>query len=254
ATEALRVLAEMTRTLDAEVAAICERLRFETYDLEKSVFEAVYKLDKLERIGLYVLINVDPQTTDAAARELARRCIAGGADALQLRAKNLSDRRFLSLAESFIDVCRTNGALGIINDRADIAALAQADGVHLGQDEILPKSARILLKRPMLIGGSTHAINELNEAVTAGYDYVGVGPAFASPTKPGLTPAGLGYIRQAVQRLASTSIRPVAIGGINAQNLPAVLETGIRAVAVASAILDNPEKQCRQLKAIIVRS
>ena len=254
ATEALRVLAEMTRTLDAEVAAICERLRFETYDLEKSVFEAAYKLDKLERIGLYVLINVDPQTTDAAARELARRCIAGGADALQLRAKNLSDRRFLSLAESFIDVCRTNGALGIINDRADIAALAQADGVHLGQDEILPKSARILLKRPMLIGGSTHAINELNEAVTADYDYVGVGPAFASPTKPGLTPAGLGYIRQAVQRLASTSIRPVAIGGINAQNLPAVLETGIRAVAVASAILDNPEKQCRQLKAIIVRS
>ena len=97
--------------------------------------------------------------------------------------------------------------------------MAEADGVHLGQDEIPPAAARGLLKRPMLLGGSTHSIKELREAIDAAYDYVGLGPAFASPTKPYLKPAGLDYIRQAVNLLDTTTIRPVAIGGITPENL-----------------------------------
>lgn len=253
ASEALRVLAEMSQTLDPAVATGCERVRFEVYDLEKAVFQAVSKQNKLERIGLYVLINVDPHTPDAVALDLARHCIAGGADALQLRAKGISDRRFLTLAETFIEGCKKDGVVGIINDRTDIAVLAEADGVHLGQDEIPPAAARGLLKRPMLLGGSTHSIKELREAIDAAYDYVGLGPAFASPTKPYLKPAGLDYIRQAVNLLDTTTIRPVAIGGITPENLPQVLQTGIKAVAVGAAVLDNPQARCREFKKILAQ-
>lgn len=251
ASEGLRTLAEMIQTIDADSAAVCEQLRFGVYDLEKAVFVAAFKRDKLERIRLYVLINVGPETTDATVLEKARRCIAGGADALQLRAKGISDRRFLVLGEAFAGVCKTDGVVGIINDRVDIAVLSEADGVHLGQNELSPQAARTLLKRPILMGGSTHSAGELREAIAAGFDYVGVGPAFASVTKPGLKTAGLEYVRQAVGMLAGTGIRPVAIGGIGLENLPAVLETGIEAVAVSAAVSNEPETVCQRLKKIL---
>ena len=251
--EALRVLAETTQTLNTDVASICEQLRFGVYDLEKAVFLAAFKRDKLAQIRLYVLINVDPQTTDTKALELAQKCIAGGADALQLRPKGITDKRFLMLAERFITLCRTNGAVGIINDRTDIARLADADGIHLGQDELAPQTARTLLKRPMLIGGSTHSIDELQQAIADGFDYVGVGPAFPSLTKPALKTAGLDYIQQAVKILAGTNIFPVAIGGITPENLLSVLQTGIRAVAVSAAIATDPQTACRKLKNILTQ-
>lgn len=251
--EALRVLAETTQTLSAEVAAVCEQLRFGVYDLEKAVFLAAFKRDKLEHIRLYVLINVDPQTSDAHALDLAQKCIAGGADALQLRAKGISDKRFLGLAEAFVRLCQTNKAVGIINDRVDIARLADADGVHLGQEELPLLAARKLLKRPMLFGGSTHSVSELQDAITAGFDYVGVGPAYASATKPGLPIVGLGYVRQAVGMLAGTGIKPIAIGGIGPENLLAILETGIQAVAVSAAVSEEPETACQKLKNILVK-
>ncbi|NLW83385.1 MAG: thiamine phosphate synthase [Phycisphaerae bacterium] len=251
ASEGLRVLAEMTQTINGDVATVCEQLRFEVYGLEKAVFTATFKQDRLERIRLYVLVNVEPDTTDAAALELARRCIAGGADALQLRAKGVSDRRFMTLAGDFVQICKTGGAVSIINDRTDIAVLSDADGVHLGQDELHPKLARTLQKKPMLTGGSTHSLDELHTAMEDGFDYVGVGPAFASPSKPNLKTAGLDYVRQAVKELKGSGIVPVAIGGIGPENLKQVLETGVKAVAVASAVIAEPEKMCRQIKEML---
>ena len=253
ASEGLRVLAETTQTVDAEVAAVCEQLRFGVYDLEKAVLTAAFKRDKLERIRLYVLINAGPQLTDKAVLELARRCIAGGADALQLRSKGISDRRYLSLAGDFMQVCKTGGAVGIINDRADVAVLADADGVHLGQDDFLPEAARTMMKKPILVGGSTHSAEELQAAIALEYDYVGVGPAFVSTTKPGLKMAGLEYLRQATAQLEGTAILPVAIGGIRPENLLSVMETGIRTVAVSAAVTDAPEATCRRLKDILVK-
>ena len=253
ASEGLRVLAEMTHTINGDVAAVCEQLRFGVYDLEKAVFVVAFRRDKLEQIHLYVLINVGTETSDAAALEFAKRCIAGGADALQLRAKGISDRRFLTLAAAFSGLCKTGGAVGIINDRVDMAVLSDADGVHLGQDELLPETARTLLKRPILVGGSTHSVGELRDAIAAGFDYVGVGPAFASQTKPGLKAAGLEYVQQAVEMLRGTGIRPVAIGGIGPENLAAVLKTGVEAVAVGASVAEEPEATCRQLKDMFVK-
>jgi len=251
ASEALRVLAETTQTQNAEVAAVCEQVRFGVYDLEKAVFVAAFKRDKLDRIRLYVLVNADTNTPDATVLEQTRRCIAGGADAVQLRAKGIPDHRFLELAKAFVAACASGDAVSIINDRADIAVLAAADGAHLGQDELPPQAARILEKRPLLLGGSTHSAAELEAAIEAGFDYVGVGPCFASPTKPHLTPAGLDYARLAVRRLAGTGIRPVAIGGITETNIADILKTGIEAVAVSSAVLKDPENACRRLKNIL---
>ncbi len=252
ASEALRVLAETTQTVNAEVAAVCEHVRFGVYDLEKAVFVAVFKRDKLDCIRLYVLVNADIDTPDTAVLELTRRCIAGGADAVQLRAKGIPDHRFLELAKEFVAACAAGGTVSIINDRADIAVLSGADGVHLGQDELPPQAARTLEKRPLLIGGSTHSAAELEAATEAGFDYVGVGPCFASLTKPHLTPAGLEYTRLAAVRLAGTGIRPIAIGGITEANLPVVLKTGIEAIAVSSAVLEDPENACRKLKNILM--
>jgi thiamine-phosphate pyrophosphorylase len=252
ASEGLRVLAETIQTVDVEAAAVCEEIRFEVYDFEKGVFIAAFKRDRLERMRLYVLINVGTETTDAAALELTKRCIAGGADALQLRAKGISDRRYLDLAGAFVGICKTDGAVGIVNDRVDIAVLADADGVHLGQGELSPGAARAIQKKPILIGGSTHSVEELEGAIAEGFDYAGVGPAFASSTKPGLKTAGLGYVRQAVEMLEGTGILPIAIGGIGPENLPTVLETGVKSVAVSASVLDNPEFVCRQMKDILV--
>jgi thiamine-phosphate pyrophosphorylase len=250
ASEALRALAEACQPIDSEASAVMEQLRFGVYALEKETALSGHIRAKFEPVRLYVLINAGPDTDTPGLLSLVRQCIAGGADALQLRAKNLDDKPLLALAHQFVRVCRDSGALSIINDRADIAILAQADGVHLGQNEIPVSDARTLARRPLIIGGSTHNLDELREAITAGYDYVGVGPAFASQTKPDVQVAGPKYLKDAAETLSESGILPVAIGGIDEHNITQVITAGIRCVAVSSCICrcPNPQAYCKTLK------
>ena len=250
ASEALRALAESTQTIDPAIAAMMEKIRFEVYALEKkSVLYACSK-HKLESVRLYVLINATVQTDERKALNLVKTCIDNGADCLQLRAKDLCDSSLLDLARKFTALCKETSVVSIINDRADIAVLADADGVHLGQNEVGVSCARQLAKRPLIVGVSTHNLDELRCAIDSGCDYVGIGPAFASPTKPELNVSGLDYLKQAIPILEQSGIFHVAIGGIDLKNIPALVEIGVRAVAISSAISHskNPADSCNTLK------
>lgn len=247
--EALRVLAEFSQAADPAASAQFEAIRFDGYSLEKDIASR-FPAARFRQVRLYVLLTATPDREAADILKLAEAIARGGADAIQLRAKGLNDRQLCKLSGRFVEVCREHGALSIINDRADIAALCGADGLHLGQDDLAVADARRLLLKPALVGLSTHNPSELRDAIDQQADYVGIGPMFPSRTKPGLKQSGLDYARTALEMLKPTGIGHVAIGGIELDNLDPLFEAGIRAVAVGAAIcLDsNPQKQTRMFK------
>ncbi len=252
-TEALRALAEMAQMEDKAVADAVERLRYEAYTLEKDIVLFSEPVEKFHRVRLYVIIT---SNLPAEALALASKCATGGADCLQLRAKDIPDDRLFALAVEFVEICREMGALSIINDRADVAAVAGADGVHLGQHDLPVEQVRRLQLAPLIIGKSTHSLHELEAALGALPSYVSLGPAFATPTKPGIEIAGTGYVRQGLQKLAETGISHVAIGGITLDNVEQVIAAGAQRVAVCSTVTKaiDAADACRRLKDRIVET
>jgi thiamine-phosphate pyrophosphorylase len=175
------------------------------------------------------------------------RAVAGGVDIVQLREKSLSDRELLARARSVRSWTRKAGALFIVNDRPDIARLAEADGVHLGQDDLTVKDARKIIGADALIGMSTHNLEQVRQAVLDGADYLGIGPVFPSNTKTFEHFPGLEFISQAA---AETSLPSFALGGIGPANIEKVVKAGARRVAVGAAIAtaDDPEQVSRMLR------
>ncbi len=246
-TESLRSLAEMAQTLNPEVAQTIEKLRFSAYTLEKNIVLFVDAAEKFKSVRLYVIIS---NATPADVFSLTRQCVSGGADSIQLRAKNIEDDKLFALACEFVKVCKEGGALAIINDRVDIAVAASADGIHLGQDDLPIEQVRKLQQAPLIIGKSTHSIEQLHSACNELPTYVSLGPVFSTGTKPGVKPVGLDYVKQAVMELADTGIGHVAIGGITLDNVGDVLKAGAKTIAVCSAVTEaaDPTAACRALK------
>jgi len=251
-TEALRVLAEVIHAQDPAVAQTIEAIRYEAYSLERDIGMLALPRRVFGKVALYVVIS-----SNLPAEVLPRtaQCIAGGADCVQLRCKHLPDRPLLALAREFVRMCRDSGVVSIINDRVDLAVASDAHGVHLGSEDLPVGVARGLAHRPLIIGATTHTMEDLERTCKEGPTYVAIGPVFATPTKPDLTPAGLGYVRQAVGRLAGTGISHVAIGGITVENIDQVLQAGARTIAVCSAIMaaSDPTAVCRRLKERLAR-
>lgn len=241
--EALRVLEEFGRLEEPQLAAEAAAIRYRLYDLEVELLQATSQAaaesegnrrrERLQACRLYLITRPVPQLERVVAAALE-----AGVRLVQYRAKEASDRSRLAEALALRRLCSEHGALFIVNDRIDLALAVDADGVHLGQDDLPPQLARQLLGPERLIGRSTHAIEQLRQAVADGCDYVGVGPVNATPTKPGRTPVGLDYVRQAA---AEAPIPWYAIGGIDAGNLAAVLQAGASHVAVVRAITDAPD-------------
>jgi thiamine-phosphate pyrophosphorylase len=252
-TEALRALGEMAQIVEPSSARTFEELRFAAYTLEKEIAVFSNTVEKFRHVRLYVVISSD---SPASVVSLTRRCIAGGADCIQLRAKALDDAALFALADEFTEICRKVGVLSIINDRIDIAAAVDANGVHLGQDDLPVEQARRLQFKPLIIGKSTRSIQQLSAACQERPTYVALGPIFATPTKPALKPVGLDYVRRATEFLSNTAIASVAVGGIKLENIGGVLDAGAQAVAVCSAVIeaDDPAEVCRALKNKITAS
>ena len=147
-------------------------------------------------------------------------------------------------------VCKAAGVSSIINDRVDIAVAASADGVHLGQNDFSPEYARKLQLVPLVIGKSTHSLDQLRAACQECPAYVSLGPVFATGTKPTAEVVGPDYVKQATEILADTGIGHVAIGGITLDNVGEVLSAGARAIGVCSAVTEaaDPVAACRALK------
>jgi thiamine-phosphate pyrophosphorylase len=153
-------------------------------------------------------------------------------------------------AKEFVKICKDNNVLSIINDRVDIAAAADADGVHIGLSDLPIEQVRQLQLKPLIIGCTTHSIDELQNAVKKMPTYVSLGPVFATGTKPDVKPVGLEYVGQGTKFLKDTGIYHVAIGGIDNENIQQVLDAGAKTIAVCAAVTkaSNPADACRQLK------
>ena len=252
--EALRALSETIQTFDPAMSQLIEELRFNAYTLEKDIILADSAAEKLKNTRLYILITAAPDDTDSKLLDLASACAHGGADCIQLRPKGLTDNRIFALAASLSTICSENRIISIINDRTDIAIAAGADGVHLGQTDLPINQARKLQTKPMIFGLSTHSTDQLNNAIEKNADYIALGPVFPTQTKPNQPTAGLQYITAATRTLKNTGIANLAIGGITLENLDSVMKTGIRTIAVCSAVTNakNPKAQCQRFKDIIL--
>lgn len=250
-TEALRAIAESVSVIDSKIAGEIEKLRYDCYTLEKDISLQGFPAIKFSRTRLYCIITAQDGID---VLKIAKDCIAGGADCLQLRAKNIADCELLPLAREFVDICKQNNIISIINDRADIAVAANADGVHLGQDDLPAGDVRKLQLKPLIIGISTHSIDELEKAVEQRPHYVGLGSVFSTTTKQ-VEVCGLEYVSRAVKFLKDKSIETVAIGGITFENVEKVLKAGAKRIAVSSCVCQakSPESACKKLKETIAK-
>ncbi|HXK84903.1 MAG TPA: thiamine phosphate synthase [Phycisphaerae bacterium] len=178
--------------------------------------------------------------------QVAAAAIAGGADCIQLREKSLDAGELLARARRLRELCHQHGVLFIVNDRPDLAVLADADGVHLGQTDLSLKDARRIVGPDRLIGLSTHTPEQLREAIAAAPDYIAVGPMFDSATKPQDHIAGPDLLALAVRE---TRIPIVPIGGITAANAGILVQAGARRLCVCSAVIGaaDPKMAAREL-------
>jgi thiamine-phosphate pyrophosphorylase len=179
-----------------------------------------------------------------APLDLARAYLDGGARLLQLRAKHLPSGPFLDLCDALVQTAVPYRASIIVNDRADLAALARAAGVHVGQEDLAPADARGLLGPAAIVGFSTHTAAQIDAALREPITYLAVGPVFGTTTKDtGYSAVGLGLVSTAA-RLAG-AIPVVAIGGITLETAPSVLEAGATSVAVIGDLLIDGNPQGR---------
>ena len=246
--EALRSLEEFGKLLGPDLAGRLEALRYRTYTLERSLVVGQDAREKLDGAKVYVLL-----TGSACAGALdwtIREAADGGADVFQLREKELSDRDLLDRARKVRGWTREKRVLFIVNDRPDIARLAEADGVHLGQDDMSVREARLILGPGPLIGVSTHTPEQVRQAILDGASYIGVGPTFASTTKQFSELAGVEFVRQAT---TMTTLPAFVIGGVNLESVGQAVAAGAKRVAVSAAVCaaDEPGVAAARLRAAL---
>lgn len=186
-----------------------------------------------EILRLYAVTDRAWAVDEEAFFQQIEAAVRGGAAIVQLREKHLEDEPFLAEARRFADLCRRLGAVSIINDRADIALAAGADGVHVGQSDLEAGRARALLGPHKIVGVSAHSPEEARRAREAGADYLGCGAAFATGTKADAKPIPRETIRAVT---AAAGIPVVAIGGVSRENILELKGLGLSGVAVVSGL------------------
>lgn len=207
-----------------------------------------WKKEVFESFKLYAVTDV--RAEDSGILKRIDEAYAGGADIVQLRAKGVSDRYLYEIALKICQIANRRRKLFFVNDRPDLALAVNADGVHLGQEDLPVAFVRGLARkfgRRILIGKSTHSIAQARMTVKEKVDYIGVGPVFKTPTKPDYKPAGLKFVAQAAREI---KIPFVCIGGIDLFNLEQVLSAGAKRIAVVRAIFSSrrPYEATRKLR------
>jgi thiamine-phosphate pyrophosphorylase len=234
--QSLRALEEYGKIVSPAAAAQFEQLRYRTYTLEKAVFITGASLERLAGARLYVLIDGGPDI-----EEFTRRCAvlaSAGVHMLQLRDKRLDDRTLLERAWQVRAITAGTETLFIMNDRPDLAYLCEADGVHVGQEELSVKEVRAIVGPRAIVGVSTHSLEQAGRAVLDGANYIGVGPTFPSATKDFANIPGLELLK-AVSR--EIRLPAFAIGGISLDNVSQVKEAGFTRIAVSAAVNEAPD-------------
>ena len=185
-------------------------------------------------------------------REVLERASAGGADAVQFRAKRLSKRQYYEKALSLLPIARSHNVPFFVNDHIDVALAISADGIHIGQNDLPCRAARRLVPRKMVFGVSTHSIEQAARAVEEGADYIAIGPVFPTSTKQDAE-AVKGTEIVGMVKMQVGAVAVIAIGGITVENVTEVIRSGADGVAVASAVAlaDDPCIAAQELKAKI---
>ena len=182
---------------------------------------------------LYAIIDLGYASAENATAIL-EKLVAGGIDIVQLRGKNRSLDELSVLAEQLLQLTMSAKIPLIANDHAEMARRVEVQGVHVGQDDDSIEKVRAQIKRPIVVGKSTHSIEQAVAAEREGADYIGFGPIFSTPTKPDYSPIGLADIREVHERV---SIPIFCIGGIKSENLAQVIDAGAKRVVIVSGLL-----------------
>jgi thiamine-phosphate pyrophosphorylase len=228
--EALRVLEEYSKIDNPAMSLAVKQMRYQVYVIESALIgKRQQNLQKLNEAHLYLVTM-----PSANIIETVESALKGGLTLVQYRDKDLNDSERMAIASQLCELCHKYNALFLVNDRVDIALAVGADGVHLGQQDFPIAIARKLLGQNAIIGQSTTSPEELEIAINNDVDYVGVGPVFATPTKPGKAASGFEYVNYAAQKL---SIPWYAVGGIDSENLPDVMKAGAKRVAVVRSLM-----------------
>tara|TARA_R110002072_G_scaffold42064_22_gene119247 strand:- start:146805 stop:147893 length:1089 start_codon:yes stop_codon:yes gene_type:complete len=247
ATEALRVIEESAKAIGgASSSGAFESIRYRLYTIEQRVILALQPL--CPQWSLCVLITAD-LCTHFAPSELIKRIAQGGAQCIQIREKHMGDGELLEHSALLTRVAHDEGLDVMINDRAHIAGLVGADGVHLGQGDLPIAEARKLLGHGKWIGRTCRTHEHAIEAVEQGADTCGLGPVFASGTKPNPTLAGLGLVESYLNSPKTNRTPMLAISGIEPGNVDQLATLGCPGVAVSSCVCtsDDPAAVCRRL-------
>lgn len=201
---------------------------------------------QLQNFKLYAVTDITEY--DSRYVRKIEQALCGGVDVIQLRSKKLSDAQLIDLGHRIRKIATKHHVLFFVNDRPDIARIVDADGVHLGQDDMPVDYARMILKSGQLVGKSTHSVQQVRRTVKENVDYIGFGPLFGTPTKPSYVPIGLADI-QKVQTLSPVPV--VCIGGIDESTIIQVRVAGGERVAVVRGLFNsaNVKQAAMRLKA-----
>ena len=234
--EALRVIEEFSRNHNNTLSKIAAKIRYEIYTLEIELLN----LSTHKKAELIINKNNLYSITDHRENllEIIEKILIGGVKIIQHRFKEGNDKERLKEAIQIKCLCEKYNSLFIVNDRVDIALASNADGVHLGQEDIDIKTARKLLGSSKIIGVSANNSTEIKNAIDYGCDYIGVGPLFHSLTKKNKEPLGLEKIKALTKDI---KIPWFAIGGINKVNISFLKKNGINKVAVISGLLNSED-------------
>ncbi|MFV0446162.1 MAG: thiamine phosphate synthase [Planctomycetaceae bacterium] len=246
--EALRTLEEYGKRVDAHTAVRIGELRYASYTLEQALLTNQAARLRLTDVQLCLLAT--DHLCPSGVGPVVREALQGGCRMVQLREKDVPAGQLVTRARFLREWTRSQGALLIINDRPDIAVLIDADGVHVGQEDLSCQEARQIVGGDRLVGVSTHNVEQIRRAVLDGADYLGVGPVFPSTTKTFEDFAGLDFVREAA---AATTLPWFAIGGITAENVAQVLAAGGERIAVTGAICqaEDPQSATSRLQSLL---
>ena len=242
--EAMRVIEEFSRYNNIELSSIASKIRYEIYSLEIKLLNFQSKKNLMEIIkdnNLYFISSQKPNNL-----KIIENALKGGVKIIQQRYKNGTDLNHLQEAKKIKILCQKFKALFIINDRIDIALACDADGVHLGQDDIDIKSARNILGSSKIIGASANKKSDIKNAIDNGCDYLGIGPVFETLTKEGKKPLGLEIIKELTDGL---TIPFFVIGGIKQNHISLLKKNRLNKIALVSEIAnsENPQEKAIML-------
>lgn len=252
--QSLRCLEEFAKFLYPSSSAGIESLRYQVYDLN-ALFLLSQKRDFAFLVNAKLYVLADCQMSIADFQTRIASVSHAGVDIIQIRDKQLDAKQIIEYTHAAMAAVDPGQTRIVVNDRADVLSCTQAWGLHVGQSDLSMAQARSLIPGRCVLGLSTHDLEQVKESIRIGADYIGCGPTFPSSTKTFESFSGLDFLKSVADFLnqEQANLPAFAIGGITVENLPWVLEAGVRRIAVSNAVWGaaSPSKATEQMRQLL---